>query len=210
MAKEKKWLSLSEVASIIGVHPSTIRNWADEGRLPVYRTTGGHRRFLKKEIDLWVQTSKQKRTIKPENTLHSVLKRIRFQIKDEELEAEKWYQKLDNEARKKYRMSGKNLMQSLAIYLRSEGEEAITEAHFLGYEYASRGRRCNLSLIESTHAFLFFRNLLVEAMIIIYLDAQVCNVESWEEMLTRIRVFTDQILLSLLETYEAFRREKKI
>ena len=205
MKKTTNWLNLSDVASIVGVHPSTIRNWADKGSLPVYRTKGGHRRFLKEEIDLWVQTSRQKKTIKPKKAIYDVLKRIRFQIEEKDLEAEKWYQKLDNEARKKYRMSGKSLMLSLANYLSVEEEEAIAEAHSLGYEYASRGRRYHLSLIEAIHAFLFFRNLLLEAMIAIYLDAHVYDAESWEEMLSRIHAFTDQTMLSLLKTYEAFR-----
>ena len=209
MKKTANWLNLGEVASIVGVHPSTIRNWADKGSLPVYRTKGGHRRFLKEEIDLWVQTSRQKKTIKPEKALYDVLKHIRFQIEEKDLEAEKWYQKLDDDARKKYRMSGKSLMLSLANYLSAEEEEeAIAEAHSLGYEYASRGRRYDLSLIEAIHAFLFFRNLLLEAMIAVYFDAHVCDTESWQEMLSRIHAFTDQTMLALLETYEAFRGER--
>jgi len=203
--KKTKWLSLSEVASIIGVHPSTIRVWADKGILPVYRTEGGHRRFLQEEIVLWIQTSRQKKEIKPENALHDVLKRIRFRIEENQLEAEAWYQKLDDDARMKYRMSGKSLMQSLASYLGTEGVDAIAEAHSLGYEYASRGRRYNLSIIDATHAFLFFRNLLIEAMVAVYLEAHVSDKESWTEMLSKIHAFTDQTLLALLGTYEAFR-----
>ena len=51
-----EWLSLSEVAKVLGVHPSTVRNWADQGQVPVHRTTGGHRRFKKSEVELWQQT----------------------------------------------------------------------------------------------------------------------------------------------------------
>lgn len=205
MKKTKKWLSLSEVAEMIGVHSSTARVWADKGAIPVYRTEGGHRRFSRDEINLWVQTSRQKTNIRPEKALRDVLKHIRFRIEKNAIEAEDWYQKLDAEARRKYQMSGKSLMQSLASYLNEEGKEAIAEAHSLGYEYASRGRRYNLSLIDATHAFLFFRNILLEAMVAVYLEAQVSDTESWNEMLSRIHAFTDQTLLSLIETYEAFR-----
>ena len=200
----EEWLTLSDVSSILGMHPSTVRTWADQGILPVYRTQGGHRRFLKKEIDLWVQTSRQKKEVKPENALRDVLRQIRFKIGENQLESEKWYQKLDDEARQKYRMSGKNLMQSLASYLGAEGEDAIAESRSLGYEYASRGRRYGLSLIDATRAFLFFRNTLLEAMIAIYLDARISDTESWGDMLSRIHAFTDQTMLSLMETYEAF------
>jgi len=201
----KNWLTLSDVAEMLGVHPSTVRAWADQGVLPVFRTQGGHRRFLQKEIDLWVQTSRQKKEVEPERALRDVLKHIRFKIGENQLESEKWYQKLDDDARIKYRMSGKNLMQSLASYLNAEGkEDAIAEARSLGYEYASRGRRYGLSIIDATRAFLFFRNLLLDAMIAVYLDARVSDTESWGDMLSRIHAFTDQTLLSLMETYEAF------
>ena len=204
----EEWLTLSDVSSILGMHPSTVRTWADQGILPVYRTQGGHRRFLKKEIDLWVQTSRQKKEVKPENALRDVLRQIRFKIGENQLESEKWYQKLDDEARQKYRMSGKNLMQSLASYLGAEGEDAIAESRSLGYEYASRGRRYGLSLIDATCAFLFFRNVLLDAMIAVYLDARVSDAETWGDMLSRIHAFTDQTMLSLMETYQAFEKSK--
>jgi excisionase family DNA binding protein len=204
MKKEKHWLSLSDVALMLGVHPSTVRIWADQGVLPVYRTKGGHRRFLREEIELWVQTSRQKKDLEPARALRDVLKRIRFKIGKNELESEIWYQKLDDDARKKYRLSGKSMIQSLAGYLGAEGEDAIAEARSLGYEYASRGRRYGLSIIDATRAFLFFRNLLVDAMVAVYLDARVSDLEAWGEMLSRLRTFTDQTLVSLMETYAAF------
>ena len=203
------WLSLSDVARMLGVHSSTVRAWADQGVLPVYRTEGGHRRFLQDEINLWMQTSRQKKEVDPERALRDVLKRIRFKIGENQLESEKWYQNLDNEARLKYRMSGKNLMQSLASYLSAEGEDAIAEARSLGYEYASRGRRYGLSIIDATCAFLFFRNALLEAMIAVYLDARVSDTESWGDMLSRIHAFTDQTMLSLMETYQAFEKNNR-
>ncbi len=201
---DNEWLSLGKVATLLGVHPSTVRAWSDQDVLPVYRTKGGHRRYLKKEIDLWIQTSRQKSAIEPENAFQHVLRRIRFEVGENRLQTESWYQKLDDDARQQYRMSGKTMMQGLASYLASEGEDAIAEARSLGYEYASRGRRYGLSAAEATDAFLFFRNLLLKTMIGVYRDANVSDAGAWSEMLTRIHAFTDQIMLSLLETYQAF------
>ena len=118
--------------------------------------------------------------------------------------SESWYQMLDEEARAQYRHSGVVLVQGLANYLSSEGEEAIAEATSLGYEYASRGHRYNLDHIDAVRAFLFFRNLLLEAMINVYQDAKVPSGAVWEKMLHKYHAFTDQIMLSLLETYQAF------
>lgn len=202
--KEKRWLTLGDVSNMLGIHPSTVRAWADQGVLPVYRTKGGHRRFLENEIDLWMRTSRQGQGIEPTHVRHDVLKHIRFKIVDKQLASESWYQKLSKEARGQYRMSGKVMMQSLSSYLSTEGEEAIAEARSLGYEYASRGRRHELSLIDATRAFLFFRNALLEALVSVYLDARVADAAAWGDMLARVHAFTDQTMLSLMETYEAF------
>ena len=40
-----EWLSLSDAAKLLGVHPSTVRLWSDKGVLPTHRTSGGHRRY---------------------------------------------------------------------------------------------------------------------------------------------------------------------
>ncbi|HLA43587.1 MAG TPA: helix-turn-helix domain-containing protein, partial [Aggregatilineales bacterium] len=42
---ESEWISLGEAAKLLGVHPTTVRNWADQGELPFRRTPGRHRRF---------------------------------------------------------------------------------------------------------------------------------------------------------------------
>lgn len=200
----QKWLSLGDVATMLGVHPSTVRAWSDQGVLPVYRTKGGHRRYRQSEIELWTQTSREHAQVKPEHALQRALRNIRFQIGEQRLAEEGWYQKLDEEARMQYRMNGKVLMQGLAAYLASDGEEASAEARSLGYEYASRGRRYNLNTVDTTSAFLFFRNLLLEAMITVYREAHVSQAEAWQEMFLGIHGFTDQVMLALLETFQAF------
>jgi len=48
--------------------------------------------------------------------------------------------------------------------------------------------------------FLFFRDSLVESVVKVYGDAHV-SAKRAMEMYTKIHTFTDQILISLLETY---------
>ncbi len=46
---EDEWLSLSEAAELLGMHPATVRLWADRNELPSRRTNGGHRRFRRSD-----------------------------------------------------------------------------------------------------------------------------------------------------------------
>jgi excisionase family DNA binding protein len=201
-----EWLSLSEVAEILGVHPSTVRSWADNGRLPVHRTQGGHRRFRRSEVELCMQSQTADHSLEVDQVVQSALKKTRIQIGEGRLEAEPWYHKLDEEARLQYRRSGRELLQGLIVHLASPGSDPKAEARALGYEYASRGNRRGLSCAEATHAFLFFRSMLLESMLTVYESAAVRSPKVWSDMLRKLQSFTDQILITLLETYEGYQR----
>ena len=43
-------LPTSEAADTLGVSPTSIKRWADAGRLPARKTAGGHRRYRKRDV----------------------------------------------------------------------------------------------------------------------------------------------------------------
>ena len=49
-----RWLSLGPASRLVGVDPDTLRRWADDGRVDVYVTPGGHRRFDRRAIEALV------------------------------------------------------------------------------------------------------------------------------------------------------------
>jgi excisionase family DNA binding protein len=53
--KSKPYLMPSEVASLLGVSPVTVRKWAYRGELKCHLTPGGHRRFSRAEIESFVR-----------------------------------------------------------------------------------------------------------------------------------------------------------
>jgi excisionase family DNA binding protein len=201
-----EWLSLSDVAELLGIHPSTVRLWSDKGALPVHRTQGGHRRYLRSEVDLWRQSQRADGKNEAHLVVQNALKNTRFQVSEGHLAAEAWYIKMDDDAREQYRKSGRTLLEGLFSFLASHGKTAAAEAQSLGYEYASRGRRYGLSAAEAVHAFLFFRNVLMDSMLAVYEAAAVQSPEAWSGMFRKINEFTDKILVTLLETYEAYER----
>lgn len=203
------WLRLSEVAKIIGVHPGTVRNWSNQGLLPVHRTQGGHRRYKRSEVDLWLQSKEADRPLDARLVVQNALRNTRFRISEGRLEAEDWYIKLDEEAREQYRLSGRNILHGLISYMNVDEQQAAAEAQALGFEYASRGRRYGLNSVEAMHAFLFFRNVLIESMLNVYEAAAVQSPFAWSDMFRKVNKFTDQIMITLLETYQVFLQSKR-
>jgi excisionase family DNA binding protein len=202
----EEWLSLSQVAETLGVHPTTVRTWADQGRLPVHRTQGGHRRFKRSEVDLCMKSQAIGGAVSMEQVVQGALRQTRLQIAEGHLENEVWYQKLDDETRNQYRRSGRNLLQAVMTFQLKDDKESRDEARAIGYEYASIGKRCGLSSAEAVNAFLFFRNRLLDAMLGVYESSSVRSAQAWGDMLRQTHTFTDTILLTLIETYDAFQR----
>src|SRR5512143_84832 len=74
---DDEWLSLSTASELVGVHPVTLRAWANQGRVATQRTAGGHRRFRKSDLLRW---SKAQRETSPgiDLLIHSALGRVRL------------------------------------------------------------------------------------------------------------------------------------
>ena len=198
-----EWLSLSQAAKQLGVHPSTVRAWADQGYLPAQRTQGGHRRFRRSDVEIRMQTRHENTTPEATSIYANVLRNTRLQINESNLDTEKWYMKMDDEARQQYRLSGRSLVQGLIGHLTSSDEGLEAEARSLGYEYASRGQRVGLTSVEAAHAFQFFRTSVMDAILTAYESAEVCSPQVWVDLFRKMNSFSDLIIITLLDTYEA-------
>ena len=52
---DKSFLTSIEVADLLQVHQTTVIRWMDTGKLPGYKTPGGHRRFRPAEVRGFMQ-----------------------------------------------------------------------------------------------------------------------------------------------------------
>ena len=52
-----EWLTLGQAATYLGVAQSTMRKWSDSGRVAAFYTPGGHRRYRRKDLDVFLDRS---------------------------------------------------------------------------------------------------------------------------------------------------------
>ena len=52
-------LTTRDVAALMGVGATSVKRWADAGVLRCVKTAGGHRRFLRSEVDRFIQSQAQ-------------------------------------------------------------------------------------------------------------------------------------------------------
>lgn len=48
---ETQLIPITRAARILGVHPNTLRSWADRGLVPVTRLPSGYRRFSQEQLE---------------------------------------------------------------------------------------------------------------------------------------------------------------
>ena len=67
----KDTLSTREAAKLLGISVRTAQLWVEEGRLPAWKTPGGHRRILKESVQQMLNA--QARALVPSGPVFSVL-----------------------------------------------------------------------------------------------------------------------------------------
>src|SRR5438128_5866910 len=106
----RSWLSLDEAARRLSVHPATLREWADKGRIRTFRTPGGHRRFSESDV-LGLEAA----NVKPDLSLlmHATVGHARIATSGGRLATEIWYARFDDSAKQRQRELGVELVQLL-------------------------------------------------------------------------------------------------
>ena len=51
MSGQERLLTISQAAQRLGVHPNTLRTWADKGLVPHVKLPSGYRRFTVAEVE---------------------------------------------------------------------------------------------------------------------------------------------------------------
>lgn len=54
-----RFLNVGEAAAYVGVSAASLRKWSNQGFVPVYRTPGGQRRFVRGDLDDFMRGMRQ-------------------------------------------------------------------------------------------------------------------------------------------------------
>ena len=189
--EKSQWLSLRDACHLLDVSNTTLRQWADNGYLRVYRTPGGHRRFLRDDVESFANSPGQAREQGRGDAIEgSALRKIRRNLNRNDVLQQPWYQSVEEEGKVRMRLFGRRL---LSLLLQETGprrrrQELLVEAHLLGREYGTEMSERGVTLKDTIEAFVFFRTMVLDST----------NPSSW----SRIIEAADRVLVGLADSYE--------
>ena len=157
----------------------------------MYRTPGGHRRFLQDDLVTFVDGSAPPPHIDNHIALEgSALRRIRRRLHQESVIQQSWHQSLDSDGRDRMRLFGRRLLSLLAQQPlpRQRRQEVYSEAYLLGQQYGAEMFARGVALKDTVEAFIFFRTLVLDS----------APSDSW----SRILELADRVLVGVTESHE--------
>ena len=160
--RDHDWIGLSEASRILGVSPATVRRWSDDGRLRVFTTPGGHRRFSRSALQQLLPSDRTRRpTLGGAGLTPSRLARTYRRASRDAAPELPWVLKLSDEQRVLFRERGQVLAATLLQYLDATQPDTathhLTTASSTAAEYGRAAATLGLSLSQTVEGFLRFR-----------------------------------------------------
>jgi excisionase family DNA binding protein len=204
MAQDSVWLTIGQAAERLGVHPTTLRRWADDGELPIMVTPGGHRRFAVDEVDRFKEERHRLQVVSGLEKIWAerALTRARAEVVTNQ--QEELLSPFDEEERAHKRKLGRRMMGLLLQYVSTgEGHEGILqEARDIGREHAENALGLGLPVSDALRVSMFFRDAVLEAALELPEKAHVFTGANIQ-LVRRINTLLNVVQLSITERYDA-------
>lgn len=202
-ATQRQWLTLKDASDFLGVHFTTLRSWADNGEIQVFRTPGGHRRFSVADLRRFLDERVGRlSTADHENVVNAVIQHVQQEMVRLPRDDVRWHYPLDDQASTRRRQRGQQLFAlALSFVLKPAlRPRLLEEGRKLGLEYGQEAHASHISLADAGRAVRFFRNQLIQAVRAEgspdLLDADDLRIQQ------QIDLFLDEVLYAVLSGYD--------
>ena len=196
-----EWVSLRQAAELLGVHPATVRNWADKGDMPSRRTPGGHRRFRKADLLQYAATQGELQPLELQVIIQNALGQTRMQVSA--LNSEAWYKAMSESSRQQLREQGREVLEALRDYLANNAPDSkLPPAIRLGKQYAEILEADRLTLPQAVRGFFYFSDFVTNSVLTWSEITPPRSASEWANLLRQVNTFINAMLLSIIEFYE--------
>jgi excisionase family DNA binding protein len=201
--QDEVWLTIGQAAARLGVHPTTLRRWADDGDIPIMITPGGHRRFSVSDIDRFQGERHRLRVVAGLERIWAdhALSRARAEVMSQQ--EEELLSPFDEQEREHKRRLGRRMMGLLLQYVSigEGGEGILEEARAIGKEHAENALSLGLPVSDALRVSMFFRDAVLEAALDLPEKAHV-HTGANLDLVRRINTLLNVVQLAITERYD--------
>jgi hypothetical protein len=199
---------------MLGIAPATLRRWSDAGRVRVFTTPGGHRRYRRAAVERLVPGDHHDRPslVRSGLTSSRVVRAYR-EVARVAVREIPWLVRLDDTQRDWFRRHGHRLTGALLGYL--DADEPIVTEHQLAEAIAEAtafGRLAaglDLSLRQAVEAFLQFRRPFIRQLTLIARQRGF-DTEATVELLEAAEDVMDRLLIAAMTAHRTERGETDV
>ncbi len=198
------WFSIEGASRLLDVPVRTVREWADSGILPSYRTPSGHRRFTASDLRDFIN-QKQHRS-QPQNAPALTQKAQRadrqgFRYHPRSL-ALRFKQCISPDPQKRAGQSEFNqiVLHFVVSYVErpDQREYLVDTSRSIACEYGRALASSHASVGDAARAMIYLRELILKAA----LDAHIGRGDEEDaHLFQRVSNFLDEILLAIVDSF---------
>jgi excisionase family DNA binding protein len=208
MSVSERWLTISEAAEVLGVHPTTLRRWADQGKVEFRLTAGGHRRFAVTALDGVLSSSRKLRVVGglEQQWADRALEQTRRELGLMRTPHE-WPLTLSVHDRDAFRKLSRRLLGLLMQYisLGEGGEGLLQEGERVGRTYAAHALELGIGLSDLMWVLFFFRDNMIDSALEIPQMADL-RPEANQRIVRRMNELLNNVQLAIVNAYYAGQR----
>ncbi|HEX9013842.1 MAG TPA: helix-turn-helix domain-containing protein [Anaerolineaceae bacterium] len=197
-----EWLEVYEAARLLGVHQSTLRRWADAGKISHMRTLSGRRRFSRASIEEARKEMVSTVPLPPAPDPLGSLALDRARERSHKLDQFKasWIHQLNEEQRLLFRYSGQRLVSLMEQYVHRAGpaHPDLDEGQHVAADYGRVCCHAGLTIAQTAEAFLYFRRSVLES--VLDASAEASNPDCGRTILKAVEFF-DFLLVAMMESH---------
>jgi excisionase family DNA binding protein len=152
---------------MLGVNPATLRSWTAVGKLRVYRTPGGHRRFSAAELAAFSKTEDFGEPDVASDVIVQLRSRYRA-LAHSPAAHQGWLAAIEDPARRRFHDLGDQLLDLLGEYLGNPAprprQRALERAREIGRQYGELARSAAADVSQAVEAYLLFRRPVLDVL----------------------------------------------
>lgn len=201
---ERRWLTIRDACALLGVDQSTLRRWSDAGKVPVFLTPGGHRRYAEEDVlALAKGTTRPRRRLSKQALTEASLSQYAHDHYVTDVRQRPWYNELDDESLAEHRRRGLAMVTLAVRYVsgRADRAEILAEACEIARAYGHDSAGHGFGISDTIQVYVRARTPIIQG-VIQFLDQGAISSARAGRIFTDVVEFMDRTMTAMMQQYE--------